>query len=72
MSGALLHTLSRMLGALLVECADGKRFRVGSGFSDAQRRNPPAIGSWISYRYRGLHDSGIPRFATFLRERPDL
>ena len=60
------------MGALLVEGADGKRFRVGSGFTDEQRRKPPAVGSWISYRYRGLHDSGIPRFATFLRERPDL
>ena len=61
-----------MMGALLVEGADGKRFRVGSGFTDEQRRKPPAVGSWVSYRYRGLHDSGIPRFATFLRERPDL
>ncbi|XAH21156.1 DNA ligase [Xylophilus sp. GW821-FHT01B05] len=61
-----------MLGALLVEMPSGQRFRVGSGLSDAQRRHPPAVGSWISYRFRGLHDSGLPRFATFLRERPDL
>lgn len=61
-----------MLGALLVETPEGRRFRIGSGLSDPQRHHPPPVGSWISYRYRGLHDSGLPRFATFLRERPDL
>lgn len=61
---------SRM-GALLVETADGIRFRLGTGFTDAQRDNPPAVGTWITYRYRGLHASGVPRFASFLRERPD-
>lgn len=60
-----------LMGALLVESADGLRFRIGSGFSDAQRRKPPALGSWITYRFRGLHDSGLPRFATFLRVRSD-
>lgn len=64
------------LGALLVEmpATDGrkaKRFKLGTGFSDAQRQNPPAVGSQVSYRYRGLSDSGIPRFATFIRLRED-
>lgn len=61
-----------MLGALEVMTKGGHRMRIGSGFSEVQRRHPPAIGSWISYRYRGFNDSGIPRFATYLRERPDL
>ena len=65
--GAGRHT-GRM-GALLVEDPDGRRFRIGTGFSDAQRDNPPAIGATISYRYRGLTASGLPRFATFLRLR---
>lgn len=60
------------LGALLVETPDGLQFRLGTGFSDAQRDHPPAIGSWVTYRYRGLHDSGIPRFASFLRVRSDM
>lgn len=60
------------MGALVVETPTGQRFRIGSGFTDSQRRDPPAVGSWISYRHRGFHDSGLPRFATFLRERPDL
>ena len=64
------------LGALLVEvpAADGKaarRFKLGTGFSDAQRQNPPAVGSQVTYRYRGLNDSGIPRFASFMRIRED-
>jgi DNA ligase 1 len=60
-----------MLGALLVETPDGRRFRLGSGFSDAQRADPPAIGSTVSYRYSGLTSNGLPRFARFLRVRHD-
>jgi DNA ligase-1 len=60
------------LGALLVETAAGQRFKLGTGFSDAQRDMPPPIGSLVTYRYRGLNDSGIPRFASFVRSRDDL
>jgi DNA ligase-1 len=60
-----------VMGALMVETPEGVRFRIGSGFSDAQRRQPPGVGSWVTYRYRGQTDAGIPRFATFLRLRPD-
>ena len=60
-----------LLGALLVETASGQRFRIGSGFNDAQRSDPPPVGDWITYRFRGLHGSGLPRFATFLRVRAD-
>ncbi len=60
------------MGALLVETPQGKKFRIGSGFTDAQRQDPPAPGTWITYRYRGTNDSGIPRFATFLRIRPEM
>lgn len=65
------HHEGRM-GALLVETTQGVRFRIGSGFSDAQRLNPPPPGTWVTYRYRGLNDSGIPRFATFLRVRDEM
>ncbi|MCZ2495315.1 DNA ligase [Xylophilus sp. Kf1] len=61
-----------LTGALEVESADGQRFRIGSGLSDALRKQPPPVGRWVSYRYRGRTDSGLPRFATYLRERPDL
>jgi DNA ligase-1 len=59
------------VGALLVELPDGRRFRLGSGLKDADRRRPPPIGATVTYRYRGFHESGLPRFATFLRERLD-
>jgi len=61
-----------MTGALLVERPDGLRFRLGSGLSDAQRANPPPIGTWVTYRYNGLTANGVPRFARFLRVRHDM
>ncbi|GAA4344679.1 DNA ligase [Variovorax defluvii] len=60
------------MGALLVEMPDGKRFKLGGGFSDAQREHPPAVGSWVSYRHNGANSGGLPRFARFLRVREDL
>ena len=60
------------LGALMVETPEGRRFALGTGFTDAQRADPPPVGSWVSYRFRGLHEgSGLPRFASFLRVRSD-
>ena len=56
-----------MLGALDVETASGLRFKLGTGFSDAQRQNPPAIGSTVTYSYRDVTPAGKPRFASFLR-----
>lgn len=62
-----------VLGALLVETVEGLRFRIGTGFSDADRRNPPALGSWVTYRHIGLNGgSGIPLFASFMRVREDM
>ncbi len=60
------------LGALQVELPNGIRFFIGTGFSDEQRDNPPPIGSVITFKYYGLHKSGIPRFASFLRVREPL
>lgn len=59
------------LGALLVEMPSGQRFKLGTGLSDAERADPPPIGSWVTYRFRGTHDSGLPRFASFVRVRHD-
>ena len=60
-----------MLGALQVETDDGRRFRLGTGFSDAERRDPPPIGSTVTFKYYGLTATGLPRFASFLRVRRD-
>ena len=58
-----------ILGALLVETPDGKRFKIGTGFSDEERKHPPAIDSLVTYKFFGKTINGIPRFASFLRVR---
>lgn len=65
-----------MLGSILVE-TEGKaqerlRFRIGSGFSDAQRQSPPPVGALITYKYFGLTSNGVPRFASFMRTRESI
>lgn len=57
------------LGALKVRSEWGSTFALGTGFSDAQRESPPAIGSVVTYTYRGRTEAGLPRFASFLRLR---
>ena len=59
------------LGALQVRNADGVAFAIGTGFSDAERENPPPRGTLITYTYRGHTEAGVPRFASFLRRRED-
>lgn len=60
------------LGALFVELADGTRFSVGTGFSDAERGAPPPIGSIITFRYQELSDGGVPRFPSYVGVREDI
>jgi DNA ligase-1 len=60
------------LGALLVELADGTRFAVGTGFSDAERGSPPAVGSLITFRYQELSEGGVPRFPSYVGTRDDV
>jgi DNA ligase 1 len=65
-----------LMGALLLEmpAADGKpaqRFKLGTGFTQAQRQDPPAVGTQVTYRFRGVNGSGIPRFASFMRVHED-
>lgn len=60
-----------MVGALEVVNQKGQRFRLGSGLSDAQRADPPPLGTLVTYRYNGLTSTGLPRFARFLRVRPE-
>eukprot|EP00045_Choanoeca_perplexa_P012521 m.137072 g.137072 ORF g.137072 m.137072 type:complete len:269 (-) comp16040_c0_seq3:377-1183(-) len=60
------------VGALEVEMASGKSFKVGSGMSDHDRDHPPAIGAIVTYRFQELTDDGIPRFPTFVGERVDM
>jgi DNA ligase-1 len=59
------------LGALLVRLGDGTEFAVGTGFSDRERGDPPAIGATITFRYQELSDAGVPRFPSYVRVRND-
>ncbi|MDA0147600.1 DNA ligase [Vibrio sp. LaRot3] len=58
-----------MMGSILVKWQDGVEFYIGSGFSEQQRKNPPPIGSTITFRYNGLTQNGVPKFARYVRER---
>jgi DNA ligase-1 len=59
--------LAGLMGALRVRTVKGIEFRIGTGFTDEQRRHPPAVGSWIAYTHRGHTPSGVPRFASYWR-----
>lgn len=59
--------LTGLMGALQVRTTSGIEFRIGTGFTDAERRDPPPVGSWVSYTHRGVTPSGVPRFASYWR-----
>jgi DNA ligase-1 len=58
-----------MMGAVWVEMEDGALFKIGTGFSDQDRKEPPVIGTDITYSYQGLTNRGLPRFASFERQK---
>ncbi|MEJ2765011.1 DNA ligase [Photobacterium sp. MCCC 1A19761] len=60
---------SGLMGSVWVLTAENQKFKIGSGFSDADRENPPPLGSTIQYRYSGYTSHGLPRFARYLRQR---
>lgn len=61
------------LGALRLRLLDGpaqgREFRLGTGFSDAERNSPPPLGTVVSFRHQGHTDDGLPRFAHYWRVR---
>lgn len=59
----------KMLGAIQVQTSEGIIFKIGSGFSDNERKKPPPIGSTITFKYIGKTRNGVPKFASFLRIR---
>jgi DNA ligase-1 len=63
--------LTGRMGALLLQLPNGKRFALGTGFTDAQRLAPPPVGAVVTYRYRDRTASGLPRFASFIRVREE-
>src|SRR5262249_5929274 len=49
----------------------GTAFAVGTSFSDAQREQPPPVGSLITFRYPELSEAGVPRFPSFVGVRAE-
>ena len=52
--------------------SDTNRFKIGTGFNNSERLSPPALGSIITFRFRGKTNKGTPRFASFMRVRNDF
>ena len=54
-------------GALEVEW-NGKQFKLTLPIADL-RKNPPPVGSSVTFKYRGLTNGGKPRFPTYIINR---
>jgi DNA ligase-1 len=59
------------IGALMLARPDGITFKCGTGLSDDDRRNPPDLGTIVTYRYQELTDGGVPRFPSYIGVRAD-
>jgi DNA ligase-1 len=59
------------LGSVVCELPSGLTFNIGTGFSDAERKDPPPIGSVVTFRYQELTDDGVPRFPSWVGVRID-
>ena len=57
------------VGALKCKLKNGTAFKIGSGLSDKERVNPPAIGDVVTFKYKELTKYKKPRFPTFVRVR---
>lgn len=57
------------LGALVCRLENGTVFKVGSGFTDKERKNPPKVGDMVTFKYKEFTKYGKPRFPVFLRVR---
>ena len=60
-----------LLGSLALKLDNAVVFNLGTGFTIAQRRDPPPIGAVVTFTYQGMTHNGVPRFASFLRVRKD-
>ncbi|GEM_PF-34272 len=60
------------LGALRLELPDGTAFKAGTGLSDAEREQPPAVGEIVTVRYQELTNAGVPRFPIYVGRRVDF
>jgi len=57
-----------LVGALRCEWRE-KTLKIGSGLSVEDRKNPPPLGTEITFKYNGFTKYGNPKFPVFLRVR---
>ena len=57
-----------LVGALQCVWHD-RTLKIGSGLSDKERKNPPKVGTEITFKYNGFTRKGNPKFPVFLRIR---
>jgi len=60
-----------LLGSLRCKLPNGTLFKIGSGFSDIERKNPPKIGTIVTFKYKEFTKYGKPRFPVFMRVREE-
>ncbi len=60
---------SHMLGALQCKLPNGTLFKIGSGFSDKERKYPPKVGDSVTFKYKEFTKYKKPRFPIFMRVR---
>ena len=58
-----------VMGALVIRMPSGVEFDLGTGFSDADRKNPPKIGESVTFRFTELTDDGKPKCTSFIAVR---
>ena len=57
------------MGSVLCQTDNGKQLKIGSGFKDKDRDNPPAIGSEITFKYYGFTKKGQFKYPVYLRQK---
>ena len=60
-----------MMGSVLCQTNKGDSLKIGSGFKDKDRSNPPSIGSKITFKYYGFTKKGKYKYPVYLRQRPE-
>ncbi len=57
---------AEVIGALKCQLTNGIIFKIGSGLSDKERKNPPKIGDIVTFKYFEKTKKEKPRFPVFM------
>ena len=61
-----------LIGSITCELENKTLFKIGSVFTIKQRKNPPALGSIITFKYKEFTKYNKPRFPVFLRIKKEF